>query len=242
MSNVRALHCRNCAGKGYTRPLKRASATGLEWGNAYHCIECGPPANRTRGTHVPTDTLADIRSVPRYVNKVVSGRELQRLLHSFAGAQREEMRLEMIAQGSLAIYRLWESWKPDRCLSFADYCSTYLPKRIHDWWRTNERQSWRSRRNTTTGEYDQNTGVEFDENLDTEVEVELPDDGVIAEAIGLLPVWERALARRFAQEVDEGFSDSEVAEKLGVSRGDAARVRKLLVAAIREVQGVDEAA
>lgn len=242
MSNVRSLRCNNCQGRGYVRPLVKRSAAGLTWGNPARCPECGPPSNRSHGNRVPQDTLADIRSVPRYVNGVVQRhRTLNILLHSFTGAQREEMRLEMIAQGSAVIYREWSIWRPDQCPSFKTYCSTRLPQRIQDWWRTNERQSWRSRRNTTTGTYDQNVAVAFDEDLDSERLVEEDEGGVVEAAIHRLAPWDQELARDFVRLTDLGYGDEDIRERLDVDRMRLAAMRDALAKAIEEVQRAEAA-
>jgi DNA-directed RNA polymerase specialized sigma subunit len=91
-----------------------------------------------------TVPLVDIRDVRGYVARVV-----ERKFSETPASEREEL----VSEGVALLYALHGKWEPERCASFSDFASTYLPLRLIDYWRREMRQRNIARRNGTDQRY-----------------------------------------------------------------------------------------
>jgi hypothetical protein len=87
--------------------------------------------------------LEDVADVRQYVGKIVARR-----YGKLSPDEQDEVSAEAVA----IVYALHAKWDRARCPSFANFCSTYVPLRLTDWWRQEMRRKNGSRRGDD-GEY-----------------------------------------------------------------------------------------
>lgn len=102
--------------------------------------------------------LEDIRNVESFSATVVR--------RSIAKRMTQDEIEEAIAEGVALLYQLHETWDPERCESFYDFCTTYLQFRLISWWRKEARQRGLANRNG--GGYTYHHRISLDDYLSEE--------------------------------------------------------------------------
>jgi hypothetical protein len=171
-----------------------------------------------------TVSLVDIRDVRGYVARVV-----ERKFSETPGASREEL----ISEGVAYLYELHAKWDPERCESFADFASTYLPLRLIDYWRKEMRQMNVARRNGDDQSYKYSGRAEsLQQMAESGQDLPAPEQEPLSElsplldsALGKVPKWERLGIRQMVKLTEEGHSEMEISRTLGIPWQELNRLR-----------------